>query len=56
MSSLIIDEARKQEHLIVANKMLYERLRLKLKETLDVHEVTNLIEIWHNHLYPILLK
>jgi len=44
MSAIIIEEARKQDHLIVTNKMLYERLKQRLKESLDVHEVSNLIE------------
>ncbi len=44
MSAIIIEEAKKQDHLIVTNKMLYERLKQRLKESLDVHEVSNLIE------------
>lgn len=44
MSAIIMEEARKQDHLIVTNKMLYERLKQRLKESLDVHEVSNLIE------------
>ncbi len=44
MSAIIIEEAKRQDHLIVANKMLYERLKQRLKESLDVHEVSNLIE------------
>jgi len=44
IGAAIIEEARKKESLIIANKMAFDRLKKQLKESLSIKHVSNLVE------------
>jgi len=44
IGTAIIEEARKKESLIIANKMAFDRLKKQLKESLSIKDVSSLVE------------